>query len=1184
MTQLAGKDVTLLPLEMGGFVVHASLPEHAPGIAAARGSGIAAMLAPGAVADFSGYYRIGPVSTASFPQRPWPWLPGLDPFLLMAHSSQKERMCLAVGGLTHPVTDHALGSWLRALPELSTSKRPLEDPLVILTCSRGAVRQQLADLLGRLVWFPHGEMVVGAEPLDPAGRAAGVKVRVGLYCTPDGRGGRLRSAYPQGPAGDRVRWAYRSRFTSNPASWLVERSAPSGYPAPAGLRPYLVGGKRARGLCYFDRRDRQSRSSALNAPVLGSSHVAWTPNDAYQPGTPAQTDPVTGALRAAALPWHSRELGELPFGLEDVAVVAGYFAGGRFAVYDERQDVSYWETPLAFGLRLRKDLAAADGAAWGPMPSRVLLLTDFDVVPAMARRQVTRGLGGAELITVNTLSTLFLDEDAGRGVPRARIALLPATSGGTLPVWTATTSAGISTTLSPAPGHHTHGAQSADTALRRPIHTTPPAHNTATPQSWSSDAGMQTPPAQRLLEWAPKRANQRRAALADGADLADDCVPLAAEGFAVAYGRMGNRSAEAEDAAGERVIAKKDWLGLMDILQVVPEPWPDPAKVAKTLVQRPERLAVVRLARQNQHDHVILVVHGRDPDHPGQMGIWEVDFAKTPVKRRISSQPELRALMSHASAVALLDGSGLPLSLSDAAERRTPYRAALPDPGASPAATGRPAGTGGHQQSAAKHSATQTHLDLPFHNAELKEQGRNSADVHTRFLKPTEPAEEQEIDGWVRRKITPEQAEHFKRIQQAVIAKEDEHGPDYYPFFHAQDPRIRVAQDVYNRVYARHYGVEIPDDFHFLRYPGPEDNDYSQYANMAQFFEADMSQHGLIDDNIVPTKSNIISANLSLHGGLNHLGEETFFYFQDGKGQRGIDVVWFMENFLAKFGLDTSGAAEMYRAAEELTDTAEGSLFQILVPRNLADDVAYLAHPHGLPHDDELLDDLHTLGPIRYNNPTGEGDSKLPAGQERERMNDEIARNLDEVRDVWNRSIEEPSPVPDSSIIPPGAHITAEQANAVRAQLDARAEQRRQWRLKNQAMELHNRTLERFWQGAYAPTTYLDDYVAHPERLSHPDLDRQRELVERNPEHFQGQGKKSSHEMMRVANRQNFMQARILLSANYMLNPSSGIKIVRHTTMDEESAKAYDILLDRYVEKLFANRAANQQAPGGREA
>ncbi|WP_152521562.1 hypothetical protein [Amycolatopsis decaplanina] len=366
-----------------------------------------------------------------------------------------------VDGLAQPVTDQALGSWLRVLPELRTSTRPLEDPLVLLTCSRGATRQQLADQVGRLVWFPHGDMTVNVQPLHPLSRAVGVTVQVGLHATSGSRSGRFMSAYPQGPAGDRVRWAYRSRFTSNPAGWLVERSAPPGYRAPARLRPYSFGGKRVRGLCYFDRRDRQSRSAALNAPMLGSTHVAWTPNDAYQPETPAWTGPATGAPRAAASPWHSRELGALPFGLDDVAVVVGYFAGGRFAVYDERRDVSCWETPRAFGLRLRKDLAAT---GWGPMPSRVLLLTDFDTLPAVARRQVARGLDGADLITVNVPSTLFLDEGQ-EGVPRARIALLPGNHAtAAAPEWTSTTATGISMTQS---------VNSTDMALLLPDRTSP---------------------------------------------------------------------------------------------------------------------------------------------------------------------------------------------------------------------------------------------------------------------------------------------------------------------------------------------------------------------------------------------------------------------------------------------------------------------------------------------------------------------------------------------------------------------------------------------------------------------------------------------------------------------------------------------------------------------------------------
>ncbi|MFE5027900.1 hypothetical protein ACFRAO_32425 [Streptomyces sp. NPDC056656] len=301
LTTLDGRDATLRSLAVDGGVVHASLPGLAPGDAEA-GDPIAGQLASdGAAVDVTGYYLQGlwPARPVLADWRTWPWPAGLDPFFLMAHSTPEGHMCLMVDGVVQPVTDRALGSWLGARPELSTTMRQLQDPVVFLTCGQGA-RQRLADLLGRLVWVAHGDVTVGVEPLDAVGRATGGKVQLGVHGTADGLGGQFRSAYPQGPAGDRVRWAYRSRFISRPAHWLVERSA-FATRAPAGLRPYTIGGRNALGLCYFDQRDRASRASALNAPVLQSTHVEWTPNDTYQP---APTDPTDLAadLRSRTVP------------------------------------------------------------------------------------------------------------------------------------------------------------------------------------------------------------------------------------------------------------------------------------------------------------------------------------------------------------------------------------------------------------------------------------------------------------------------------------------------------------------------------------------------------------------------------------------------------------------------------------------------------------------------------------------------------------------------------------------------------------------------------------------------------------------------------------------------------------------------------------------------------------------
>jgi hypothetical protein len=443
---------------------------------------------------------------------------------------------------------------------------------------------------------------------------------------------------------------------------------------------------------------------------------------------------------------------------------------------------------------------------------------------------------------------------------------------------------------------------------------------------------------------------------------------------------------------------------------------------------------------------------------------------------------------------------------------------------------------------APERSATQTHLDTVYHDPALDEIGPHSQGVDRRFFTQTrQPTPEELVNPVPRRQISAEQVEQYREIQKAVIANEKASSATDYAFYHAQDPRMRIAQDVYKRVYAKYHGVAIGEDFHFLRYPGPGEKEFSQYPDVQDFFTKDMDAHGLIDDNLFETKSHIISANVALHGGLNHAGEETFHYFQIGKGQTEIPVARFVREFLDKFKLESAGAEDLYAEAMKLNDTSEGSLIQILLPKESADQIAYLAHPHGLPHDDELLKDLHTLGSVRYDRPRAgvadrEDGLKPPSQVEREKMNDEITRKLDDVRKVWNAE-----------------HTGWQEA-----------------RLADQARDLHDRTLQRFGKGEYAPSKHLEAYVSDPDSLAHPDLEKQKALIERNPEHYSGQGLLSKHEMLRVANRANYLQARVLLSESHMLNPASGVRMIRYTTMTDANKAAYNTLLDDFVDRLFA--------------
>jgi len=522
-------------------------------------------------------------------------------------------------------------------------------------------------------------------------------------------------------------------------------------------------------------------------------------------------------------------------------------------------------------------------------------------------------------------------------------------------------------------------------------------------------------------------------------------------------------------------------------------------------------------------------------------------------------------------------------------------------------------------------TTTGAHLLTPFVNEAMHQSGSLMTGVQQRFLTATQPRPPAIGPGGTvlpQREISDVQVGQYHAVQQRVVREEALRAGTHLAFYHAQDPRMRVVLDVYRRVYERLVG-RVPADFHFLRFPGPKDDQFKQFANVREFFRAESKARGLVDDNVSETKLHIISTNIALHGSLGHGGEETFHYFQIGRGQTPPPVVMLMTNYLAAFGLDPTGPRDPQRlvdAVQQFNDTKEGSLFQILVPREIVDEVAYMAHPHGLPHDDELLDDLHTLGPIHYNDavpdPSAQGAKKprrtrfdelvaereegevdadmaeegevdhdiwetrhrrrialaqLGVGQlGREKLNDEVTRNLRLVREVWALPLVEPSVLPPDELVPMGRPVMAWELAQVQQQLQARAEQRRKWHLQAMARRLSARTVERFEAGRYRPSQVLGQYVEHPESLQHPELEEQRRRVRRNPEHFgESQGIRSHHETMRIRNRLNFIQARVLLSQNHMLNPASGIVIVRHTTLSDEQQRAYERLVDAYVDLLF---------------
>jgi len=364
-------------------------------------------------------------------------------------------MTLLIGDREDNFTHWAVAAWARHSDRLQLRERPLADPLVVLSCGTAQSSQTVANEVGRLVWAPTADSSIGARAISMADKSAGVMVNVTLHRTEGDRTGEFRSAYPQGPAGDLIRWACRERFGTGDVSWVAEKFAPFGTAAPRSIRPRMVkGANRVFGWCYFDERDWNSREALSNPASISSAYATWVPNNTYRPGAPRNLDPQTGKIAGDAEPWHMSGQGALPFSVDDVIFVAGHFADGNFVVTDPESNLSFFESPQDFGVRLKRDHEAAVAAEMARgivLPRTVVLLTSSEPVPQQAASLVKQAMGDVDVITVSLASTMFLHEHPGAGIPQTRVALVPGRGDASTPVWTKMGSAGAVRLMAPSP-------------------------------------------------------------------------------------------------------------------------------------------------------------------------------------------------------------------------------------------------------------------------------------------------------------------------------------------------------------------------------------------------------------------------------------------------------------------------------------------------------------------------------------------------------------------------------------------------------------------------------------------------------------------------------------------------------------------------------------------------------------
>jgi hypothetical protein len=125
------------------------------------------------------------------------------------------------------------------------------------------------------------------------------------------------------------------------------------------------------------------------------------------------------------------------------------------------------------------------------------------------------------------------------------------------------------------------------------------------------------------------------------------------------------------------------------------------------------------------------------------------------------------------------------------------------------------------------------------------------------------------------------------------------------------------------------------------------------------------------------------------------------------------------------------------------------------------------------------------------------------------------------------------------------------------------------------AYNLHNKIVTALRAGDYQPSRIIGSYLNDPDQLRHAQADLQASRMQRNPEHFGGQGLRSVAEVQMIQNRPNAIQARVLMSAlsGGTLDPHSGIVMNRYDTRSPQQVQQYEQLLDAYVQDLVDRRA-----------
>lgn len=188
-----------------------------------------------------------------------------------------------------------------------------------------------------------------------------------------------------------------------------------------------------------------------------------------------------------------------------------------------------------------------------------------------------------------------------------------------------------------------------------------------------------------------------------------------------------------------------------------------------------------------------------------------------------------------------------------------------------------------------------------------------------------------------------------------VITKEVEFKNTHWAFYHGTSQKWMVWQDVLTKL-TNHFKPSNAKEgqFVFLRTKAPEG---LSHIKAKEFLVKELRAHGLIDDQN-EDQGMLLSTNLALFGNTGFLNEATWTYFIQEQSHAVLERS-FYESLMDEFGLPHTYIDELMGLVKMLPSKHE-SLLQIFIPKNIVDDVAYLAWVTGIPAHDEVIDWVRT--------------------------------------------------------------------------------------------------------------------------------------------------------------------------------------------------------------------------------